>query len=347
MDEQASLSESLRAVGADEAAREQIVAALVDYEAHPDRRFTNVREEVTGPLVDALHASAGVLRKRLGNGLVFEFLYSSKIARDFVMSAPAAPDHVWEPQTTRLLLHLAQSGGDAIVGGAYFGDQAIAIADALKGRAACHAFEPDETQAGMLARNAALNHLDNVRVDRRALWSEAGATLGLVGSDAYGRTAAGEGGIATTTIDAFAGEAGIGRVGLIMLDLEGSEQAVLLGAEKILRRDAPPIVFEIHLLYVDWSEGLEATEIVRWLAGLGYTLFAIRDFQSNVDLAGGPIELVPIAGAWLDGPPHGFNLVAVRDTSILEGEGFRLVPGVSPKLLFHRDPGLHHPADGL
>ena len=347
MNDQAPLFEALRIVGADEAARERIVAALVDYETHPDRRFTNVREEVTGPLVDALHASAGVLRKRLSNGLVFEFLYRSKIARDFVMSAPAIPDHVWEPQTTRLLLHLAQAGGDAIVGGAYFGDQAIPVAAALKGRAACHAFEPDPVQAGMLARNAELNRLDNLGIDRRALWSEAGTTLGLVGSDAYGRTAAGEGGIVTTTIDAYAAEAGIGRVGLIMLDHEGSEPAVLRGAEAILRRDAPAIVFEVHRLYVDWSGGLDATDVVRWLAGLGYTLFAVRDFQSNVDMAGGPIELVPIAGACLDGPPHGFNLVAVRDASVLGGEMFRLVPGVSPKLLFHRDPRLHHPSDGL
>jgi FkbM family methyltransferase len=347
MDEHAPLFEAFRTVGVDQVARERIVAALVDYEAHPDRRFTHVREEVTGPLVDALHASAGLLRKRLSNGLAFEFLYSSKIARDFVMSAPATPDHVWEPQTTRLLLHLARGGGDAIVGGAYFGDQAILIAAMMRGRAACHAFEPDVTQAGMLARNAALNGLDNLKVDHRALWSEAGTTLGLVGSDAYGRTAAGQGGIRTTTIDDYAAEAGLGRVGLIMLDLEGSEFAVLRGAEAVLRRGAPPIVFEIHRTYVDWSQGLEATDVVRWLTGLGYTLFAIRDFQSNVDMGGGPIELVPIAGAYLNGPPHGFNLVAVRDAAILEGDMFRLVPGVSAKLLLHRDPRLHHPAGGL
>ncbi len=346
MEQDDPLSEACRRLGEDVETRARIVAALLDYENRDGRRFTNVRDEVTGPVVDALHASAGILRKQLASGLVFEFRYSSKIARDFVMSVPAAPDHVWEPQTTRLLVHLAR-GGDAIVGGAYFGDQAVAVANALRGRGTCHAFEPDAAQAEMLARNAALNALDNLVADRRALWSEAGTMLGFVGSDAYGRTMVGRGGIPTTTIDAYAIEAGIGRVGLIMLDLEGSELDVLRGAEAVLRRDAPAIVFEIHAAYVDWSLGLAETEIVRFLAGFGYTIRAIRDFQSNVDMAGRPIELVPLESAYLEGPPHGFNLVAVRDPAVLEGEPFRLVPGLSPKLLFHRDPTLHHPMGGL
>src|SRR4051812_21047553 len=237
MTDAATLLDACRAVGEDEAARAAIVAALVAYERHPERRFTNVRDEVTGPIADALHAGCGTLRKTLANGLAFEFRYSSKIARDFVLSTPAVPDHVWEPQTTRLLLHLAGRGGDAIVGGAYFGDQAVPLAHTLGGRGLCHCFEPDEAQAEMLARNAALNGLENLHVDRRALWSEAGATLGFVGTDAYGRTVPAEGGIATTSIDAYVGEQGIARVGLIMLDLEGSEPAVLEGGEGVLRRD--------------------------------------------------------------------------------------------------------------
>jgi hypothetical protein len=64
-------------------------------------------------------------------------------------------------------------------------------------------------------------------------------------------------------------------------------------------------------------------------------------------MAGRPVELVPLGSARLDGPPHGFNLVAVKDPARLQGELFRVVPGVSPKLLFHGDPRWHHPAGGL
>ncbi|HEY5720734.1 MAG TPA: FkbM family methyltransferase [Allosphingosinicella sp.] len=341
--------EGLMIVGRDEAARRRIVAVLLAYESLPENRFTRVRDEVTGPIVDALHQSVETVRKELSNGLVFEFPYRSKIARDFVMSVPERPDHVWEPQTTRLLLHLSRTVTDVIIGGAYFGDQAIPIADALRGRGTCHAFEPDSAQSASLERNAGLNGLDNVRVNSVGLWSDSTSRLGFVGQDALATTVARESadGVPTTTIDDYAEAEEIERVGLIMLDLEGVEMTVLRGAERVLRDHAPHIVFEVHGAFVDWSRGLHEVEIVRFLQSLGYTIFAIRDFQSNMDLGGRPIELVPPETAWLEGPPHGFNLVAVRDPALLEGEVFRVVPGVSPKLLLHRDPRLHHPVGGL
>ncbi|HEX9931901.1 MAG TPA: FkbM family methyltransferase, partial [Allosphingosinicella sp.] len=328
-------------------ARAAVLAALMAYERRPEHRFTTVRDEVTGPIADALHAGLETVRKELGNALVFEFPYRSKIARDFVMSVPARPDHVWEPQTTRLLLHLAQGIEHAIVGGAYFGDQAIPLAHALRGRGVCHAFEADADQAAMIRRNAELNRLDNVRVHAIGLWSDAETRLSFVGEDALAATVASASGVPTTTIDLYAQEAGIARVGLVMLDLEGAELTVLRGAERVLREDGPHLVFEIHRSYVDWSDGLGNTEIARHLTALGYTLFAVRDFQSNVDMSGRPIELVPIDTAWLEGPPHGFNVFATREPEIVEGEPFLIVPNVSPKLLLHRDPALHHPTGGL
>lgn len=339
--------EALKTVGADAETRARIIAALQQFESHPERRFTTVRDDITGPIVDALHASLDVVRKELSNGLVFEFPYRSKIARDFVMSMPETPDHVWEPQTTKLLLHLSKDAEHAVIGGAYFGDQAIPVAHALRGRGVCHAFEPNREMAAMLERNAALNALDNVRVHPLALWSEDGVFLQFVGDDAYASTVAADSGVPTTTIDAYARANGIDRVGLIMLDLEGGELHVLRGAEEQLSRHAPHVVFEVHRSYVDWSQGLHNTDIARYLTSFGYTLFAIRDFQSNYDLSGRPVELVPVETAYLEGPPHGLNLLAIRDTSLLDGEQFAIVPNVSSKLLLHRDPKLHHPRGGL
>jgi FkbM family methyltransferase len=337
--------DALKTLGRDEATRARIIAALQKYERLPEHRFTTVRDDVTGPIVDALHASIGVVRKELRNGMVFEFPYRSKIARDFVMSIPEKPDHVWEPQTTKLLIQLSRTATDVIVGGAYFGDQAIPIADALRGRGTCHAFEADGHQAAMLERNAALNGLDNVRVNAIGLWSDSVSRLRFVGDDALASMVAADDGVATITIDDYATP--IARVGLIMLDLEGGELHVLRGAERVLSDHAPHVVFEIHRSYVDWSAGLQNTEIARYLASFGYTLFAIRDIQSNYDLRGRPVELVPVETAYLEGPPHGFNVLAVRDPTVIEDDAFRITPNVSPKLLLHRDPKLHHPAGGL
>jgi FkbM family methyltransferase len=339
--------DALKILGRDEAARTRIIAVLQQYEALPEHRFTTVRDDVTGPIVDALHAGIEVVRKELRNGTQFDFPYRSKIARDFVMAIPEKPDHVWEPQTTKLLIHLSHDITDVIVGGAYFGDQAILIAEALRGRGTCHAFEADAHQAAMLERNAALNALDNVRVSAVGLWSDSVSHLRFVGSDAFASTVVAAGGIPTITIDDYASSSAIARIGLIMLDVEGSELHVLHGARRVLSDQAPHVVFEVHRWYVDWSAGLHNTEIVRWLVSFGYTLFAIRDFQSNYDLSGHPIELVPVETAYLEGPPHGFNVLAVRDTSVIENGAFRITPNVSPKLLLHRDPKHHHPAGGL
>jgi FkbM family methyltransferase len=339
--------DALKILGRDETTRARIIAALQEYESRPEHRFTTVRDDVTGPIVDALHAAIDVVRKELRNGMLFEFPYRSKIARDFVMSVPEKPDHVWEPQTTRLLIHLSREVTDVIVGGAYFGDQAILIAAALRGRGICHAFEADAFQAAMLERNAELNALDNVRVSALALWSDSVSHVRFVGSDAFAHTVAADDGLPTISIDDYTRSSGIARVGLIVLDVEGAELNVLRGAERVLSDHAPHVVFEVHRWYVDWSAGLQNTEIVRWLASLGYTLFAVRDFQSNYDLGDRAIELVPVETAYLEGPPHGFNVLAVRDTSVIENAAFRITPNVSPKLLLHRDPKLHHPAGGL
>ena len=50
---------------------------------------------------------------------------------------------------------------------------------------------------------------------------------------------------------------------------------------------------------------------------------------------------------YLEGPPHGFNMVAVKDPAIFSGPDYRIVEGVSPKYLRHKDPALHHPVGGL
>jgi hypothetical protein len=103
----------------------------------------------------------------------------------------------------------------------------------------------------------------------------------------------------------------------------------------------------VHRHYVDWSNGLENTEIARLLTGHGYSLFALRDFNSNYDLAGKPIELIPLDAIYLEGPPHGFNMVAVKDPAVFQTGAYSIVRDVSPKLLRHKDPKLHHPVGGL
>src|SRR5262249_49579491 len=122
------LKTGLAKFGKDPIRRDRLIKLLLDYESELAKPGLNVREEITGPIVDALYEEGEMVERQLSSGLTIAFPYRSKIARDFVMSGMAQPNHVWEPQTTKLLLTLGLSAKEAIVGGAYFGDQAIPLA---------------------------------------------------------------------------------------------------------------------------------------------------------------------------------------------------------------------------
>ena len=347
------LEDALAAVGSDSSLRERMIRLCQEIEARLARPDFDVREQITGPIVDALHRDVGPLKKRLGNGLLFQFQYGGKIAREFVMSADAEPDHVWEPQTTKLLIYLAERARIVVVAGAYAGDQALLVAQKLRDvGGVCHCFEPDLEQLEILRRNAETNQLTaHMVLNGVGLWDKENAALRLVGDGELGHPEETEGSgegrpIPTTTVDAYGTRHGLASIDVLMLDVEGGEHAVLRGASRYLSQPvdkAPAVVFEVHRAYVDWSNGLDNTDIGRLLRAHGYKLRAVRDYQSNVPMAGEPIELVDAAGAYLEGPPHGFNMLAVKDEALVQGPLFRICSGVSPKLLRHRDPRLHKP----
>ena len=347
--------EALARIAENEDWRRAFIRGLQAFERAIKAPGVDVREEITGPLADALFDNDQVIRKSLSTGATFEFLYRSKIARDFVMSEPEAPDHAWEPQTSRILINLARGAKQVVIGGAYFGDHAILIArEIATDGGVVHAFEPNNEQRAMLTRNAELNGLSNIRPRAEGLWSDSNTSLKLVGYDSFATTevveAGADDGFQTLTITDYLKAAGVDRLDLIVLDIEGAELSALKGAVPFLeapKGQAPNILFEVHRHYVDWSNGLPNAEVVRLLTDRGYAVFALRDFNSNYDVAGRPIELIPVDAVYLEGPPHGFNMVAVKDPAIFDNDSYVIVRDVSPKLLRHKDPKLHHPIGGL
>jgi FkbM family methyltransferase len=347
------LAAALAKIGQDEALRSKFLELCRDAEETLARADFSVRDEITGPVIDALHEDAGIIRKTLNTGMVFDFHYRSKIAREIVMSPEKNPDHVWEPQTTKLLVHLAKGAPNVVIGGAYSGDQAILVAKELaRSGGVCHAFEPNRDQLGMLERNAENNHLDNIEMNRLGLWQDDDTTLKLVGDDSFAHpevvdaNAEVDDAFATTSINSYGKNRSLDHIGLIMLDIEGAELQALKGASDYLAQPAetaPTVVFEVHRDYVDWTNGLGNTEIVKLMTSYGYQCYALRDFNANVPMGDAPIELVPPERTYLKGPPHGFNMLAVKNPAVLEHNLFNICYDVSPKLLWHKDPGLHHP----
>ena len=343
------LVEALRLIGRDAELRARMVDFLREIEADV-KNPGPVRDDVIGPVVDALHEDTDVYTVHLADGTEIQYLYRTKIARDLLLSAGKAPSHVWEPQTTKLLIHLAAwISGDVVVGGAYFGDQAVLVARAIAARGLkVHCFEPNSAQAAMLRKNIDANALENVEVNESGLWHQTGDLMRLEGFDSFANAVVvtdGDG-FPTTTIDDYLA-ARHRKLGLIQLDIEGAELPALQGAAGTLAADKPAVVFELHRTYVDWTNGLRNTPICSLLLELGYEIYAIRDINSHLEMPEHLVELVELDHVYLEGPPHGFNMLAVPSGFVLDPGVFHVMRGVSPKLLPHKDPALHHPTEGF
>jgi FkbM family methyltransferase len=349
------LARALAAAGKNEQLRSIIFDALREAEAAADDPKV-FRDQIRWPLVLSLLSEVRNHRVVLENGLIFEVGPDSRIEQALLLSPVAHPDHVWEPQTSKLLTALATGVSHVIVGGAYIGDQVLLMARAAANcnpPGVIHAFEPMDHAFACLQRNLELNDLRNVVAHRLGLWDRSNVSLSVEGHLGLassipleeGRIASGEV-IESVKIDEYVESRRLSSVGLIMLDTEGGEEKALVGARALLARpwpDAPNVVFEVHRNFVDWTNGLENTSIVKLLTSQGYVVFAIRDFHDNIPMGEEPIEIIPVDCVYLEGPPHGFNLLATKDADLVRRLGLCVVKNVSPKLLLHKDPALHHP----
>jgi FkbM family methyltransferase len=342
-----TLENAMQELGSWDVGRDRLVSLMREFEAKvPLGSGVDVRETVTGPILDAAFGHGRALTKKLSSGLTFSVRYTSKIVRDFIMSEEAVPDHVWEPQTTKALMALTKNASAVVIGGAYFGDHAILIADQLRDKGAVHCFELSQDSLSLLETNVRQNSLSNVEINAVGLWSSDTAKLVLEGDDSHASPRESDAGFDTTTINSYAGKRGIRHLDLIMLDIEGAEFDALKGASDFLSQSsetAPDIVFEIHGAYTDWSNGLGEADIVRLLRQYGYEVLAIRDYHSNVNTRGQLVELVDCESAYIEGPRHGFNMLATKRLADLDPMVFKRAYGVSPKLLKHKDQALHGP----
>ena len=345
------LAQALAEAGKDQKLRNAIFEALRQAEAAADDPV-NFREQVRWPLILSLLSEAKTHTVVLENGLIFEVSPDSRIEQALLLSTEAHPDHVWEPQTTRLLTALAAETTNVIVGGAYIGDHVLFLARAVGGGktpGVIHAFEPMQHAFDRLLHNLKVNNIRNVVANRLGLWDRGQIVLtmeghlGLASSKPQAEDNTSGERIDSISIDEYVESGQVSPIGLIMLDTEGGEEKALIGARETIAKYAPNIVFEIHRQFVDWSEGLEKTSIVEFLHSHGYSVFAIRDFHNNYPMAGHPIEIIPVNRVYLEGPPHGFNALATPDPNLVKRLGLRIVENVSPKLLLHKDPELHHP----
>lgn len=312
----------------------------------------DARSEILYPLLDKIFKKGDAFELELANNLRFEYVYTSTIAKEILLREHENPSHAWEPMTTKAIeLVLDNRPGAALIGGAYFGDHALIAARQLKcqgNTSPVLCIEPNTKQGELLIKNATINNLqDLVILNKDVLWDQPGCRFNLNDQDSHASVKPDQNSSYTSnTIDNIVASHSIECLSLLMLDIEGSEEKALKGATSILEQpanDAPVVIVEVHKSYVNWDNGLLKTEIVKFLLRHGYDVYALRDCQSNWELSLKTPEIIPLDKVYLDGPPHGFNLIASKVNNFFDDLGFKRVSNVSPKYLRHRDPSLHLP----
>lgn len=193
---------------------------------------------------------------------------------EYVFSKIAASKQFYEVELLEDFRELlGEHGGIVIDVGANLGNHTIYFAGVM-GRQVL-AIEPDLDNFELLTRNVKANGLEQlVEAYRGAAWDKSGfvsLTQKIEGNRGTFAASESSAGIEATTIDDLVGNQ---TVGAIKIDVEGSEQHVLKGAQKVLRTQKPLVSLELH----DSSARTEASE---FLEEHGYVLAAISGPSDN------------------------------------------------------------------
>lgn len=219
------------------AAGAALAGAAAARRALAERRAERAREELRRRPLPAVERDA--------RGLLFELETHGELERF------AEHGGHFEAAEIDVAVRLLDPGATAVDVGANVGAFAAPLARAVAPGGRVHAFEPLAATRRRLERTIELNRLGDVVVVNAAAVSDApgSAELHLYGagyeswSSLAGRTIAEAGGerapserltVPTVTLDDYAAEAGIDRIALLKVDVEGGEERVLAGAARLL-----------------------------------------------------------------------------------------------------------------
>jgi len=306
------------------------------------------RESVIARAFNSIVKKSNVFKKSINNLNIY-FPNSSKISREFLLSAEKFPDHIWEPQTHKLLKILCKNKKNIFFGGAFFGDHACLISKKFK-KSMIYCFEPLPKTRHYLKKNKVVNNLNNLIISEKALFKKDNLKLyikdkkdddGDISLSSNKNTSNKY--FLTETLDNYCKKNNINKIDLLMIDVEGNELNVLLGAKKLLKLgNVENIIFEIHSNYVDWKNGLVNTPIIRLLKKNNFKIYSIRDCHSNIKLRN-KIELLNLNNTYLKGPNHGFNLIATKEKNLILKKNIILSnKNYSPKYLFYKSSKKFH-----
>lgn len=171
---------------------------------------------------------------------------------------------------------LVPPGGVAFDVGAHIGFYSLLLARLVGTEGRVVSYEPVPYTHALLRANLRRNAARNVLARPVAVGAHAapvriapapGGRLGWSRIDAAGELAA-----SATTLDAEVERLKIPRVDFIKIDVEGYEREVLTGAQMILRRDRPVVMYEINPQALA-AHGGDAAALRAFFSEQGYALY--------------------------------------------------------------------------
>lgn len=161
--------------------------------------------------------------------------------------------------------------------GGNVGAISIALADVVGPDGKVHTFEPNPNNFARLSANLALNPELQTRVtlNNLGISDQPGTLFWTEDPGNPGNGMLGESGDIKTeviTLDSYCEQAGIEKLDLMKVDVEGMELKVFQGAEKTLTRLKPIIYFETLSRFSSGGERENFDRIEKYLISLGYTL---------------------------------------------------------------------------
>jgi FkbM family methyltransferase len=191
---------------------------------------------------------------------------------------------LYEPQETQLASRLVRAGDVFVDVGANWGYFALAAAHWVGPSGRVLAFEPEPRLFDLLSANLRINGLAWVEAHRRAVAAERGTlrfSAFVTGSDNWGRSHSVASGAAAdfesdaVALDDVLDDAGIDRVQLTKIDVEGGEIDVLTGMRRGLQSGRYRyLLVECHPDLLA-QRGHDEAAALRPLVEAGYRLWAI------------------------------------------------------------------------
>ena len=226
-----------------------------------------------GILFDIFRKGNGLIKRKVGNHLMFLDLYDSGISRTLIRMKPGDQDR--EPAFMSILRNEAKEGMVALDLGANIGYVTLILAEIVGKRGHVYALEPVPRNFEILSKNVEINNYnDRIEVFQLAGSNQCGelkfylsdkSNLGSMSKTVHTGKAID---VPIITMDEFF--KGKPAPNFIKMDIEGHEVEALEGMFQTLEKAESPmkILMEVHPMYYTENQSLEKQ--LRKLISIGF-----------------------------------------------------------------------------